>query len=57
VCGFGHGLPSRCAVAQKRLDNTGIDLKFGKTFEALPFIAQGRYPLRKDKILEIGVRL
>jgi len=35
VCGFGHGLPSRCAVGQKSLGNTAIGYNFkrvGKNF-------------------------
>jgi len=30
VCGFGHGLISRCAVAQNSLDNTAVQQYFLK---------------------------
>jgi len=30
VCGFGHGLPPRCAVAQKSLEDTDLTNGFTK---------------------------
>jgi len=32
VCGFGHGLPSRCAVGQKSLGNTDLNQSIDNIF-------------------------